>query len=111
MRQLVRRFTEAEEGAGLTEYALIIALVAICLVGIVRLVRNAVGNTVKTTAAEVSKQSTSSYGTSSGPIGLPSLGSGSAPSAGDPDTDGEAEGEEEEEDGESADSASASPAM
>ena len=101
MRQLVRRFGEDERGTGLTEYALIVALVAICLVGIIQLARNAIGETMNRAAADVSRQSGGSYGATGPSAGIPALGNGSAPTS-------PSEPEEEEDEGEPADSLAAS---
>jgi len=43
MKTLITRFLSDESGQGLTEYALIIALVAVALVAILVLFRNAIG--------------------------------------------------------------------
>ena len=104
MRQLVRRFRQDDRGTGLTEYALIVALIAICLVGIIQLARNAIGETMNRAAADVSHRSTGSYGATGPSGGLPSLGSGGVPaSPGEPD--------DEEDEGEPADSMAASAPM
>jgi pilus assembly protein Flp/PilA len=43
MKDLMRRFWTDESGQGLTEYALIIALVSIGLIAVLLLFRNAIG--------------------------------------------------------------------
>ncbi|MBX6365821.1 MAG: Flp family type IVb pilin [Gemmatimonadetes bacterium] len=45
MKELFHRFMKDESGQGLVEYVLIIALVAIGLIGIMILFRNSIGNT------------------------------------------------------------------
>ena len=67
MRQLLRRFHRRDEGQGLTEYALIIAVVAVCLIVIMQVARNSIGNRMRTAADDVSRTSTSSYGAPSAP--------------------------------------------
>jgi Flp pilus assembly pilin Flp len=67
MRQLLRRLRRRDEGEGLTEYALVFALVAICLIVILRVGRNAIGNTLGTASNDVERSSTSSYGSPSAP--------------------------------------------
>ena len=44
MKELWTRFVEDESGQGLVEYTLIIALVAIGLVAVILIYRNAIGN-------------------------------------------------------------------
>jgi Flp pilus assembly pilin Flp len=71
MRQLLRRLNRGEEGAGLVEYALIVALVALCLVGILQLFRNGIGGAVNHAAAGISHRSTASYGAAPHPVVTP----------------------------------------
>ena len=44
MRAELQRFMQDEQGQGLVEYALIVALVAIALMAIMTLFRNGIGN-------------------------------------------------------------------
>jgi pilus assembly protein Flp/PilA len=50
MKDLWTRFVDDESGQGLVEYVLIIALVAIGLVGIMLVFRNSIGNIFSTSA-------------------------------------------------------------
>jgi Flp pilus assembly pilin Flp len=84
MRQLLRRFNRGEEGAGLVEYALIAALVAICLVGILQLFRNGIGGAVNHAAAGISHRSTASYGAAPRPVVTPPPSSGGVAAPGGP---------------------------
>lgn len=83
MRQLLRRFSSGEEGAGLAEYSVLIALVAICLMGILQVVRGAVGGSVNRTAAEISQRSMQSYGAAGSPGLSPALSNGGVALPGD----------------------------
>ena len=55
MKELLKSFWTDESGQGLTEYALIIALVAIGLIAIILLFRNAIGNTFSTIRSSLDK--------------------------------------------------------
>ena len=67
MRQLLRQLRRRDEGEGLTEYALVIGVVAVCLIVLLQVARNSIGNTINTAADDVSRTSTSSYGSASAP--------------------------------------------
>jgi len=62
VRQLIRRFRTCEAGAGAIEYALLIAVLAIGLMGILALFRNAVGGLTNRTTVGVSAQAAGGYG-------------------------------------------------
>jgi pilus assembly protein Flp/PilA len=55
------KFMSDESGQGLVEYALIIALVAIGLIVILTLLRNAIGNVFNTSRNELDAAPTTSY--------------------------------------------------
>ena len=61
MRALVSKFMNDESGQGLVEYALIIALVAIGLIAILVLFRNAIGNVFNTSKNRLDNAPTTSY--------------------------------------------------
>ena len=61
MRELVNRFMSNESGQGLVEYALIIALVAIGLIAILVLFRNAIGNVFNTSKNRLNNAPGASY--------------------------------------------------
>ena len=87
MRQLIRRFRTCEAGAGAVEYALLIAVVALGLVGMLTIFRNSVGDLTNRTAVSVSKKSSGGYGKGGG-IGGGSRGGPVAykPAADEPDS-------------------------
>ena len=62
MRRFLRRFLDEDRGDGIAEYAILIALIAICLIAVVQTLGNAVGNTFNTTKSGVAQTSASSYG-------------------------------------------------
>ena len=62
MMQLLQRFWRDDTGQGLTEYALIIALVAIGLIAILTLLRNSVGNVFNTTRNTLEGIPSTEYG-------------------------------------------------
>jgi Flp pilus assembly pilin Flp len=66
MEQLLRRFRSRETGSALTEYALIIAAVALGLVAVLAAFRNSVGDLTNRTAVTISHQSGSGYGSGGG---------------------------------------------
>lgn len=66
MGQLVRRFRSSETGSALTEYALIIAAVALGLLAALGGFRNQVGDLTNRTAVTISKQSSKGYGSGGG---------------------------------------------
>jgi Flp pilus assembly pilin Flp len=72
VRQLVRRLRTCEAGSGLVEYALLIAVVALGLVGVLRFFSNTAGGLTNRVAVSVSAGTAGGYG---------SRGSGVAPSA------------------------------
>ena len=61
MRAMVNSFMKDESGQGLVEYALIIALVAIGLIAILVLFRNAIGNVFNTSKNRLNNAPTTSY--------------------------------------------------
>jgi pilus assembly protein Flp/PilA len=61
MRALVSKFMKDESGQGLVEYALIIALVAIGLMAILVLFRNAIGNVFNTSKNSLNNAPQGSY--------------------------------------------------
>ena len=61
MRAMVNSFMKDESGQGLVEYALIIALVAIGLIAILVLFRNAIGNVFNTSKNRLDNAPTTSY--------------------------------------------------
>jgi Flp pilus assembly pilin Flp len=78
MRERLPRSRRGEEGEGLTEYALIIALVAICLVGTIQALRNGIGGAVNRTSSDITHASTTSYGAGASPAGMPGWSGGVA---------------------------------
>jgi Flp pilus assembly pilin Flp len=72
VRQLFRRLRTCETGAGLVEYALLIAVVALGLVGVLRLLRNAAGGLTNRAAVGVSTQTGGKYGVAEPVGGAPS---------------------------------------
>jgi Flp pilus assembly pilin Flp len=75
MGQLVRRFWSCETGSALTEYGLIIAVVALGLIASLAVFRNAVGNLTNRTAVTISRQSSQGYGSGGGiGVGIPPAG-------------------------------------
>ena len=61
MRAMVNSFMKDESGQGLVEYALIIALVAIGLIAILVLFRNAIGNVFNTSKNRLNNAPAGSY--------------------------------------------------
>ena len=61
MRTLLSRYAADESGQGLVEYGLIIALVAIGLMAILILMRNAIGNTFNGSKNELNNAGINSY--------------------------------------------------
>ena len=87
MRQLIRRLRTCEAGAGTVEYALLIAVLALGLVGVLALFRNAVGGLTNRTTLSVSTRAGGGYGKAAG-VGAGS-GGGTVvhwPGAADPDS-------------------------
>jgi Flp pilus assembly pilin Flp len=72
VRELFRRIRTCEAGAGLVEYGLLLAVVALGLVGVLRLFRNSVGGLTNRAAVSVSTQTGGSYGMGGGGGGAPS---------------------------------------
>jgi len=62
MSALLDRFRADDSGQGLVEYALIIALVAIGLIAILTLLRNAVGNVFNQSANKLNAAPGAPYG-------------------------------------------------
>jgi Flp pilus assembly pilin Flp len=86
MRQLLRRLRDQDSGEGMAEYALLIALVAICLIGIIQVMRNAVGNSLETATTDVSQSAGTSYGSGAGLRVVPGpTGGGDGDADGDPE--------------------------
>lgn len=61
MRQLIRRLFACDSGAGAVEYALLIAVLALGLVGVLSLFRNSIGRALDHTVVSVSKQTAAGY--------------------------------------------------
>ncbi len=61
MRALLNSFINDESGQGLVEYALIVALVAIGLIAILVLLRNAVGNVFNESRNRLNSAGVGSY--------------------------------------------------
>jgi pilus assembly protein Flp/PilA len=61
MRTLLDRFAGDDAGQGLVEYAIIIAMVAIGLIGILVLMRTAIGNTFNGSRNELNAAGVNSY--------------------------------------------------
>lgn len=68
MRQLFHRLRTCEAGDGLVEYGLLIAVVALGLVGVLGLFRNTVGGLANRTAVRVATQAGGGYGLGPGEI-------------------------------------------
>lgn len=66
MQRLLRRFWSDESGQGLVEYVLIIALVAIGLIAIMYVFRDAIGNIFNNIAATLKGQPANAYGAGGG---------------------------------------------
>jgi Flp pilus assembly pilin Flp len=89
VRQLIRRLRICEAGAGTVEYALLLAVLALGLVGVLALFRNAVGDLTNRTAVSVSTRAGGAgYGSKAGGVGGGSSGGTVAhiPAAADPDS-------------------------
>jgi Flp pilus assembly pilin Flp len=67
--RLIRLLRRCEAGQGLVEYALVLALVAMGLIGVLLAFRNALGGALNTTSGAISVQAGSGYG---GPGASPS---------------------------------------
>ena len=61
MKSLVQAFWSDESGQGLVEYALIIALVAVGLIAILLVLRNATGNVFRNAATQLNNAPTVPY--------------------------------------------------
>jgi len=61
MRAVIGKFVQDEQGQGLVEYALIIALVAIGLMAILVLFRNSIGNVFNTSKNRLANAPAQSY--------------------------------------------------
>ena len=61
MKDLIKRFWTDESGQGLTEYALIIALVSIGLIAILIIFRDEIGDVFSHIATTLSSAPTNSY--------------------------------------------------
>jgi Flp pilus assembly pilin Flp len=72
----MRRLATSRVGAGLIEYALIVAVLALGLAGMLTIYRNSVGTLTKRTAVTVARQSGKGYG---GPVIIPRRPVASAP--------------------------------
>lgn len=79
----MRRLATSEVGAGLIEYALLVAVLALGLAGMLTVFRNSVGTVTQKTAVTVAKQSGRGY---RGPVVIPRRPVASAPAAGDPES-------------------------
>jgi Flp pilus assembly pilin Flp len=76
VRQLIRRFSSCDAGAGLMEYGLLIGLLALGLTGVLHLYRGAVGDVTNRTAVTIQEQSARGYGHQSAVGGGGSSGGG-----------------------------------
>jgi Flp pilus assembly pilin Flp len=86
MGQLVRRFCTCETGSALTEYGLVIAVVALGLFGVLTGFRNAVGDLTNRTSVTIARQSSQGYG-SGGGVATPPVSATPVPKApADPDS-------------------------
>jgi Flp pilus assembly pilin Flp len=66
VRQLVRRFRSCETGSALTEYGLLIAVVALGLLAVLVGFRDAVGNLTNQTSVTITQKSGGGYGRGGG---------------------------------------------
>ena len=71
MAQLVRRYRSGETGSALTEYALIIAAVAVGLFAVLGGFRDKIGGVTKRTAVTISQRSGGGYGSPGRPMPPP----------------------------------------
>lgn len=83
MRQLIRRLRACDAGAAVVEYSILIALVAVGLMGVLTLYGQAVGDLTSKTGVSISRQAGTGYAGAGGagraPIGM-------RPTVGDPGT-------------------------
>jgi Flp pilus assembly pilin Flp len=87
MRQLIRRLRRCEAGAGAVEYALLIGVLAIGLMGVLAIFRNAVGGLTNRTAVGVSTHAAGGYGRATAVGGGPNGGTvAHRPAPADPDS-------------------------
>ena len=93
MKQLVRRFRSCETGSALTEYGLLIAVVALGLIGLLAAFRNAVGDLTNRTSVTITRQSSQGFGYG--------RGGGVRPIGGKPAPDTPSEPEPEPDEGDS----------
>jgi Flp pilus assembly pilin Flp len=56
-----RRLLDQDAGEGLAEYAILIALVAICLIGVINVFRSAVGELLSNASTDVAHSAGTSY--------------------------------------------------
>jgi Flp pilus assembly pilin Flp len=77
MGKLVRRFRSCEMGSALTEYGLLIAVVALGLFAVLVGLRDAVGNLTQQTSVTITQKSGGGYGRGGGG-GVPLGGGGKA---------------------------------
>ena len=66
MGKLLRRFWSSETGSALTEYGLIVAVLAMGLLALLGWFRNSLGGVTERTAVTISEQSNSGYGAPGG---------------------------------------------
>jgi Flp pilus assembly pilin Flp len=86
MGQLVRRFCSCDTGSALTEYGLVIAVVALGLTAVLAGFRNAVGDLTNRTSVTIADQSGRGYGADGG-AGTPPVFATPVPNApADPDS-------------------------
>jgi Flp pilus assembly pilin Flp len=78
----MRRLSTSQAGAGLLEYALLVAVLTLGLAGVLTVYRNSVGTITNKTAVTVSKQTGKGYRR---PTGVRSSPVGARPAAGDPE--------------------------
>jgi Flp pilus assembly pilin Flp len=88
MGKLFRQFWSCDRGSALTEYALIIALVALGLVGALAVFRNSVGNVANNSAVTISQKTGGGYGTGGGWAPSQGYGSPAPVNPAEPDSSG-----------------------
>lgn len=79
----MRRLSTSRAGAGLIEYALLVAVLVLGLAGVMTVYRNSVGKVTQKTAVTVSKQAGRGYRRA--PARIPHTPVAVAPSASDPE--------------------------
>jgi Flp pilus assembly pilin Flp len=87
MGQLVRRLRSCETGSALTEYGLLIAVVALGLIALLAGFRNAVGDLTNRTSVRISHQSSRGFGYGRGGTARPDGGKNVPDSPPEPEAD------------------------